>query len=104
MHLTLWPFKHNGRTFRPGDTVEDLPEAVAARLLELGAIERQQPAKAAEPDVADIARAIRDAIETGQTTKDGKPTVEALEERLGVAVSAKQRDEWFQGYQEISEK
>jgi len=54
--LTKWSFQHGGRTYKPGDVVQELPETVAARLIELKAIEPQaQAARGSSPLCSDQA-------------------------------------------------
>lgn len=40
---------HDGKVYKPGDTVPDLSEAQAAQLLDIGAIEDAKPAKGEKP-------------------------------------------------------
>lgn len=42
--------------------------------------------------------AIRDAIEKGEVTGEGAPTTEAMSERLGRPVSAKERNALFENF------
>ena len=48
--------------------------------------------KEALADISDLIAAAKEALEAGETTKDGRPTVEAIEKRLGRNITAAERD------------
>jgi len=82
---------HSGKErYMPGDSF-DCSDKEARRLIEKGIVRADNSDQEAAPE--DILEAAKTAIEAGKTTKDGRPTVEAIEEILGRDISAKERDE-----------
>jgi hypothetical protein len=85
---------HSGKErYMPGDSF-DCSDKEAKRLIGKGIV-RLQTVDDSDQEAApeDILKAAKAAIEAGKTTKDGRPTVEAIEEILGRDITAEERDE-----------
>ncbi len=60
--------------------------------------EAEPTAEVKEPN--ELLIAVREAVLAGEVTGDGKPSTRALSKRLGRIVSADERDQAFEDYQE----
>jgi hypothetical protein len=101
--------RHDGRLYEPGEALT-VPDDVAAYLARTGAAEpvredfhTVEPTESDPPETDEtgqisqaeqrIIAAAKEAIKAGQVTKDGRPTVEAVEAILGIQITAEQRDQ-----------
>lgn len=78
--------------------VENYPKEVGEELIKTAKKQEFEAVGGGKPDVApatpeEILEAAKAAIEAGDVTQSGKPTVEAIEEILGKDVTASERDE-----------
>lgn len=82
--------------YRPGDEF-DAKETDVDRLLRLG-VAKPVAGEVAKPGGTTEFDAVKAAVEAGETTKDRKPTVEALESRLNRDMTSAERDEIWEKY------